>query len=136
MDKALIRFRIHQPCSSCLLCNDHLIYGQTVDYWKERKRRWQELLDDWRVKESSTIHWSKGSSTEDEETSIIKSKTEDEISEFAESTARLLESHGIPRTTRINTRSQVSLLLIEPLISLLSGCVLLSRISPKPLEIE
>ncbi|XP_043282985.1 uncharacterized protein [Venturia canescens] len=98
--------KYRNPCGSWLLCTDNLIYGQTLDYWKQRKVRWEELLEDWRIKETSAVQVPKNSSTEDEETSMIKSKTEDEISEFAESTARLLESHGIPRTTRIDTKSR------------------------------
>lgn len=78
------------------------MYGQTLHYWKERKNRWDDRLNDWKSKESTSFAPTRASSTDEEETSMLKSRTEDETSEFAESTARLLESHGIPRKTEVD----------------------------------
>ncbi|KAI4501426.1 hypothetical protein M0802_003303 [Mischocyttarus mexicanus] len=37
----------------CTLCTDNLVFGQTMTYWKDRKKDWDMLLNDWNAKNSS-----------------------------------------------------------------------------------
>ncbi|XP_024940834.1 uncharacterized protein LOC107267726 isoform X2 [Cephus cinctus] len=67
-------------CGHWSTCRNNLVYGQSLHYWKDRKKEWDNRLKQWNFLSTSNYTNPKIqiSTSEDEETSAYKSKTEDE----------------------------------------------------------
>ncbi|KAH0540875.1 hypothetical protein KQX54_020360 [Cotesia glomerata] len=73
----LVLSRRHNSLLTHCLCKEELIYGCKLDYWNERKRVWEERLEEWKLKVRTPVDSSKCSSTDEDIMPIGKSKIED-----------------------------------------------------------
>ena len=87
-----------QSCNPCF--HNKLIFGQTLLYWKDRKRIWDNKINEW--ENTKSIEQTIITST-DEESTAYKSKTEDELSEWAMEPALSFDRQGLHRRTQMLT---------------------------------
>ncbi|XP_008544185.1 uncharacterized protein LOC103568926 [Microplitis demolitor] len=75
----------HNGLLTHCLCREKLIYGCKLDYWNERKRVWEERLEEWKLKVRTPVDPSNRSSTDEDIMPIRKSKFEDAVTDHEES---------------------------------------------------